>query len=509
MVKEEQRKRRIVEVKLKGTSGNASVQGDSGVVASDGIRGRWFWIGIWFAIILVSFISGGLSRELVERVGIQSELQALVAGGSSDSIASVGSSSDSGQFKAPTGLWFSKLESGKLERNSLASEAVRVAYEDLARQMLSVFGTGISKALYTDVFELKRCSLCVMIQLKYGAVWLYDPRSIRLKGQLFHQLRLKEALYWIRHAVTRSPRLRSMQLEFVLSVADSVITTDREHHYRLNPPEQPPRPIFGATWCNVSSNLPFPIYFYDLMRRAFPGKMKFRRFRSLSEWDDRVLQYMTGDGTPWENKIPRAVFRGVNRDSQLLLNRSEFDQYCFKVGRSALYALSRDHSSLMDVVVTGSCGGKKIAQAGTMSMFEQQAYRFQIYVDGNGFWADRLPLILLSQSCPVKQNTPCKLFFEPLLIPWEHYIPFEYDFQDLPPNLLRGIKGGDLSRNIAIRSQRWAKEYLSHDAIISFVDTLLTQYGELLLNPHIQIHRDAIKVYPVLSSTYTPLFRKW
>uniref|UniRef100_A0A7S0XNB2 Glycosyl transferase CAP10 domain-containing protein n=1 Tax=Erythrolobus madagascarensis TaxID=708628 RepID=A0A7S0XNB2_9RHOD len=449
------------------------------------------------AVVVVSFTVGALSSDALRRAG-----DAVLAGSFGDSHL-VSEAMLSG-VAAAVGLSFSKLAPGELERDALGKEAVRAQYEELARQLLLPFsesGAGIDRRLYMDVFESNACPLCVLIQVKSGAVWVYDPRNIRSRGELFHQLRLKEALYWTSRAVMMSKRLRTAKFEFVVSVGDSIVTTDRVHSYRFAKPSLPARPIFGATWCNVSSNLPFPLFFYDLMRRAFPSKLRFRRFRSLTEWDDRVLQYMTGDGTAWAQKIPRAVFRGVNRDSQLLPDRESIDAACFKVGRSRLFRIGQNNTKLFDVVVTGSCGGVKIATAASMSMFEQQAYKYQIYFDGNGFWADRLALILLSQSCPIKQVTPCKLFFEPLLTAWEHYVPFSYDMNDLVSNVRRVVQNDDEAKAIAVRSQRWAMDYLSHDAIVTFTDTLLSQYADLLILPRSwHLHRDAIRAHPVLVS---------
>ncbi|KAA8493044.1 KDEL motif-containing protein 2 [Porphyridium purpureum] len=379
-----------------------------------------------------------------------------------------------------------------MSQSETSADQVRMDYENLVRTMMYPFPV-IPRSLYMDVFNRRSCGLCVLIQVKNKEVWYYDPRAIHRKAQVFHQIRVREALFWTIEAVKRN---RIDDVEFVLNVADSVITTDRPHNYRLAESEPLPRPIVGATWCNFSSSLPYPIFFYDLLRRAFPSKLQYRRLRTLDEWEDRVLQYLSGEGTEWSKKSPKAIFRGANRDSQYVLPEDK-NASCFKVGRSKLHRIGRQNTDVLDVVTTGSCGGQKIGQAAQYTLFLQQSYKYQIYVDGNGFWADRLPLLLFSQSCPVKQITPCQLFFEPLLKAWEHYIPTDYFFDDLVDNMKRTTDVH--AREMAVRSQLWAKDYLSFNSIVTYAEVFLAQLGERLENRNFAIPRKAFKVFPVLS----------
>jgi hypothetical protein len=152
---------------------------------------------------------------------------------------------------------------------------------------------------------------------------------------------------------------------------------------------------------------------------------------------------------------------------------------------------------LLDVQVDGKCG-ERVYKSTKTTMEEQSAHKYIIHAEGNGFWADRLAILLFGTSVVIKQITPCGMFFEPLIESYKHYVPVDYFFRDVVRQV-QWARAHDAEMQDIVREARvFAGKFLSSAGIQTYVEELLSQYSELL--PHrdqITISPSAIKLYPV------------
>lgn len=411
----------------------------------------------------------------------------------------------------------------KLQRFPVpANSTMRLRYAKLAKLYLTPFRDGIQREDYIVPFMRQdMCEGCFLVQVKNGTLYVYDPRGVRALMAEFRELRMREALYWIRNAVERSV---VNNIELVVSTTDGVVSTSKSHHYRMPPPIHP-IPVFTVARCNVSDNIPFPMVLVDVLRRGLGGKY-WKRKGLLRKWDETAesMGQVDGKEVQWENKVGKAVFRGNLRVPTILKDAKELDKLCDGVGRSGLWHTAKHHEKLLaeydysqgrrrrlwplpsnwfatktepllDVKVAGTCG-ERIYVSDGLPMKEQNLYKYVIHAEGNSFWADRLLLQMFGSSVIMKQMTPCGMFFEPLLEPYVHYVPVDFKFERLALQTLWARRNDEKARGIVLKARRFAGEYLSVAGVQTFVDELLVQYAGLLQDRDIRIEMGAVQVYP-------------
>lgn len=403
-----------------------------------------------------------------------------------------------------------------------ANSTMRQRYAKLAKLYLTPFRDGIQREHYMMPFMRQNtCEGCFLVQIKNGTLLVHDPRGVRALMAEFRELRMREALYWIRSAVER--RVIN-NIELVLSTTDGVVSTSKAHDYRMPSPEHP-TPVFTVARCNVSDNIPFPMVFVDVLRRGLGGKY-WKGKGLLKKWDETAesMGQVGGKEVRWEDKVGKAVFRGSLRVPAILKDAKEVDKACDRVGRSGLWYTAKHHEKalaeydyaegrrkrlwplpsswfatktepLLDVKVSGTCG-EKIYVSDGLPMKEQNLYKYVIHAEGNSFWADRLLLQMFGSSVVMKQMTPCGMFFEPLLEPYVHYVPVDFKFERLALQTL-WAKWNDVKvRGIVHEAREFAGEYLSVAGVQTFVDELLVQYSSLLQDRDIRIETGAVQLYP-------------
>lgn len=403
-----------------------------------------------------------------------------------------------------------------------ANSTTRLRYAKLAKLYLTPFRNGIRREDFMMPFMRQDiCGGCFLVQVKNKTLFVHDPRGVRALMAEFRELRMREALYWIRNAVTRGIFDNA---ELVLSTTDGVVSTSKSHHYRMPPPEHP-IPVFTVARCNVSDNIPFPMVLVDVLRRGL-GKKYWRSKALLKKWDQtaETMGQVDGRDVPWGEKMSKAVFRGSLRVPAILKDAKDLDRVCERVGRSGLWHMAKYHEkllqeydyaqgrrrrlwplpsswfttkteALMDVKVSGVCG-EKIYVSDRLPMKEQNFYKYVVHAEGNSFWADRLLLQLFGSSVVMKQMTPCGMFFEPLLEPYTHFVPIDFQFEQLALQTLWAKRNDAKVRGIVRKAREFAGEYLSVAGVQTFVDELLTQYADLLQERDIQIETGAVQLYP-------------
>eukprot|EP00172_Hildenbrandia_rubra_P000032 Plantae.Rhodophyta-Hildenbrandia_rubra.ctg1014.p2 GENE.Plantae.Rhodophyta-Hildenbrandia_rubra.ctg1014~~Plantae.Rhodophyta-Hildenbrandia_rubra.ctg1014.p2 ORF type:complete len:526 (+),score=94.45 Plantae.Rhodophyta-Hildenbrandia_rubra.ctg1014:1140-2717(+) len=397
-------------------------------------------------------------------------------------------------------------------------QVVDEQYRKLARLYMAPFlKSGIKKSDYVSAMERGDgfCDGCFMVQIKRGQVWVWDPKGVRNTMAEFRELRMREALAWIKSVVGDVGGDDGLvdDTEFVVSTMDSLVSTSREHEWTLGKVEKRALPVFSIVRCNVSDNIPFPMVFTDMMRRAFPEQFWNRRAAVLEQWDKVALEYAKSSmEVSWNRKIGKAAFRGRIRVSAFIKDGDVFDEMCNVTGRSALWQIAHPDDGnirkkdlengrelgaedLLDVQVQGTCG-KRIYVSKQSRFNYQDDYKYSVYAEGNSFWADRIILQLFGSSAIIKQSTPCGQFFEPLLKPYVHYIPVDYFFRDLLRQTRWARENDQEVKKVVGNARQFAQDFLTIDSIKLYTKHILNEYTALLKDRDIQIHPGAFKLYP-------------
>ena len=106
-----------------------------------------------------------------------------------------------------------------------------------------------------------------------------------------------------------------------------------------------------------------------------------------------------------------------------------------------------------------------------MSKEDQMEYKYILAIDGTG-WPGNISWVLASGSVPIIASR-WSVWFMPLLVPWEDYVPIEVDkneqFPDLEKNIKKILSNNELGARIAsnsVKKYRWImskqKEYLDN-----------------------------------------------
>jgi hypothetical protein len=188
---------------------------------------------------------------------------------------------------------------------------------------------------------------------------------------------------------------------------------------------------------------------------------------------------------PWEMKESKAVFRGSSSCFQLHENNWYL---CPRISVAKLSALKPD---LLDAGITSWIKlsptsppedveaklGLRLKQ--TLTHQEEATYKYILDVDG-GLGSSRKRGILGSGSVLLAQDSPWKQWYEPLLVPFQHYVPVDRNLEDLLDKILWSKENDATVKNMAQRAKLFALENLSLEAIREYWSLLLLNYAALL-----------------------------
>ena len=82
--------------------------------------------------------------------------------------------------------------------------------------------------------------------------------------------------------------------------------------------------------------------------------------------------------------------------------------------------------------------------------------------------------MLLNQASPVYS------YFEPLLQPWVHYVPYNRWFDDLPSNVRRLQSDDSLAERISRAGREFEQQYTSLEAAKDYTALLFNKYSALM-----------------------------
>ena len=115
-----------------------------------------------------------------------------------------------------------------------------------------------------------------------------------------------------------------------------------------------------------------------------------------------------------------------------------------------------------------------------LSMAEQaRQFQMAIHVEGSNGWADRLRHLMLSGLLVLKQDSGVKEGFEPLLLPYVHYVPVSSDLSNLSAAVRWVRAHQDEAREMARRAGEVATEALTSHALAAYAAALFRGYAEM------------------------------
>mmetsp|Transcript_13427 Transcript_13427/g.30385 ORF Transcript_13427/g.30385 Transcript_13427/m.30385 type:complete len:140 (+) Transcript_13427:449-868(+) len=100
-----------------------------------------------------------------------------------------------------------------------------------------------------------------------------------------------------------------------------------------------------------------------------------------------------------------------------------------------------------------------------------------VCVEGNGGWADRLRHLLLSGMVVLKQQTVALEWFEPLLLPWVHYVPISASLHNLSDAVLWVRANPIQAMSIIDAGARFIEEITSTRALHAYIAVLFRGYA--------------------------------
>ena len=87
---------------------------------------------------------------------------------------------------------------------------------------------------------------------------------------------------------------------------------------------------------------------------------------------------------------------------------------------------------------------------------------------------------LFSNSVVIKHEEGYLQWFSSALEPWKHYEPVKKDFSDVKEKVVWLEQHDDEARRIAEQGTAFAREILSQDRTLEYMEALLNRYGEEL-----------------------------
>ncbi|KAF8773671.1 protein O-glucosyltransferase 2-like [Argiope bruennichi] len=242
-----------------------------------------------------------------------------------------------------------------------------------------------------------------------------------------------------------------------------------------------PIPIFS--WCGSKSTKDIVMPTYDVTEATL---------EMMGRVMVDILSVMGNSGPSWEQKIPKAFWRG--RDS-----RQE---------RLDLIKLAREYPDLINASLTNFFFFRKEeAEYGPkseyISFFDFFKYRYQINIDGT-VAAYRLPYLLAGGSLVLKQDSDFYEHFYNDLQPMVHYVPFNRNLSNLVDKLQWAIDHDNEAQTIAENAQNFALSNLMPKDILCYYAVLFNEYSKRLKSESI-IHDNMEHIkQPVQKSCLCP-----
>jgi hypothetical protein len=227
-------------------------------------------------------------------------------------------------------------------------------------------------------------------------------------------------------------------------------------------------PDFELVQCRGSSAIPIPVF--DTCRP--PNDV------DLKDWDRITVDIERNrDGFLWEKRLPKMVFRGDDRTCSANAN---------------YFGASSKSLTDNEAVKSTECGrhkAKKIARqfpqffdfdSIPLSMDQHEQFKYVLYLHGHCHWANRLRRLLFMGMALFKQVGLCEEFYALELQPGVHYIPVDYNLENLTAAYHWARDNEDKVLDIIENMRKYAHRFNTAQFATRYLRALLIDYAELL-----------------------------
>eukprot|EP00270_Netrium_digitus_P015793 TRINITY_DN5588_c0_g1_i1.p1 TRINITY_DN5588_c0_g1~~TRINITY_DN5588_c0_g1_i1.p1 ORF type:complete len:521 (-),score=96.89 TRINITY_DN5588_c0_g1_i1:94-1656(-) len=307
-----------------------------------------------------------------------------------------------------------------------------------------------------------------------GRLWLFMAccGHVKLiKGKLFYRyggfytvwyrlLRFLQSLQMIQDAVDQYG-LHDLTLEFYVNTCDH------------------PMSFFSSHWAGRAG---FPVmstvFTVDTFDIPIPDPLDLTEAYT----PDLSLQ------VPWERKEARAVFRGSTTNFELK------DGNWGSNPRLRLHRMSEAFPELMDTRINRWSHIKgdallAIEQDGFflargMNFSQFNAFKYQVVVDGGG-GSCRTCGVLRSNQLTIRQDTPMKQFYEPVMEDYMHVLATHRTFEDLPDRVRWAQQNDEVVKEIVRNANLLADYACTWHGRTLYWAVVLVKYQKALTSPEL------------------------
>jgi len=183
----------------------------------------------------------------------------------------------------------------------------------------------------------------------------------------------------------------------------------------------------------------------------------------------------------WRNKKDIAFWRGGTTGGKF-----EMDNW-YNYPRSKLSLVSKYYPDLVDSGFTTYPGVSQDVQREMQNNLPNVSwtvhkdhlnYKYLVVPDGNTCTYPRYYLGLFSNSVVFKQKSDQVQWYYRALVPFEHYVPIDHDFSNLPETVSWAKKNDLKMKMISREATEFVNQNLLPKHIYTYVETLLGEYAQ-------------------------------
>ncbi|KAL9707827.1 hypothetical protein quinque_011345 [Culex quinquefasciatus] len=293
-------------------------------------------------------------------------------------------------------------------------------------------------------------SMTNRVRFRYAIMWSRTTKSIgpATVGTPVFKMYMDAILL----SLARKTLLPDMEL--FVNLGDWPLVTKGGHRRTTGP-----YPIFS--WCGSEDTFDIVMPTYDLVEASL---------EAMSRVSLDMLSVQR-KGVPWEEKVPKAFWRG--RDAC----RERLD----------LVGLSQQHPDLVNASLTNffffrdeeKKYGPKVAH---ISFFDFFDYKYQVNVDGT-VAAYRFPYLLGGSSVVFKQASKYYEHFYSKLEQGREYLPLKRDLSDLVENIQRARQQDDEMITVRDNAKAFVDQHLLPRSILCYSGLLFKEYSQNIVSP--------------------------
>lgn len=247
-------------------------------------------------------------------------------------------------------------------------------------------------------------------------------------------------------------------------------------------------PILSMNTTDDHADIPIPTwedwrrcqYLHDgkLFRKDYYTYDKEEDFESIP-WENRKNTAVwrgasTGRGTTFENNIRLLISKWSMKEE-----RDEDGELFVNAGINKFNLRPRKHPDFefLSTIILEDIDIKEVEY---MTPLEQAQYKYIFDLPGHTC-AYRLSWQMFSGSVILRYPCEYKLWFFDQLKPWVHYIPIEKEFciEEIKSKIKWCKENDEKCREIAENAKKFAKQYLSRDGILNYLQKLMWELYEI------------------------------